>query len=280
MKALLRVRHGITYRKTGPVLTARRRNPTSYWPRRKTPRNTCRLTVIESFHERSRPRFQHARRSDRHCDRSAMAPTRCQALDRCDDRSARIVGSGSCLAAFSCCRSLGGSDAAAADVASVSTDASGAVPEVCDADPVRASNRVAPSLRRMRSRLLCVEGIRLVMYFGGLASSSACEHGDESSLGGSWRSVERWTLMLPCRLQIDDLSGDCALRGRGGTGSTSEETRAITPGIIVDADAKIRSQGGDGRASCLPIVVTVDECRAIVGGVAKRFDHSHCLFTP
>jgi hypothetical protein len=131
--------------------------------------------VIESLHERRRPRFQHARRSDRHCECSAMAPTRRQALDRCDDRSARIVGSGSCLAAFSCCRSLGGIDAVAADVASVSTDASGAVSEMCHPDPVRASNRVAPNLRRMRSRLLCAKGIRFVMYLGGLASFSACD---------------------------------------------------------------------------------------------------------
>ncbi len=280
MKALHRVRHGITCRKTGPVPTVRRRNPTSLPSKRKSPRNALRRTVIESSNERRRPHFQHARRADGRFERSAVASTGRQTLDRRDDRSAWIMDRDNGLAASGYCRSLGGDDVVTSHVARASADARRTMSAMCHPDPVRASNRIAPSVRRMRCCLLCTEGVRLVNNSGGRACLWSCGYDDLCNPAGLRGSVERWTLVLPCRLKIDNLSGDCQLDCRRDARSTSKVTGAITPGIIVNADAKIRGQGSVGRAGRLPVGVAVDERGAVVGGVAKRFYRSHCLFTP
>jgi hypothetical protein len=50
------------------------------------------------------------------------------------------------------------------------------------------------------------------------------------------------TLLLPCRLEIDDVSTDRGQFGRTLGRTTVEETGPEASGIIIDTDAKVRCQ--------------------------------------
>lgn len=114
------------------------------------------------------------------------------------------------------------------------------------------------------------------------AQADCCgPHGGPEWLGafsvGRWNAVELRSVLLSCRLEVDDLSPDRHTLG-GNRVAASEVTCAKTPGIIVDADAQIRSQRGVSGAGSLSIRVAVrkrSRQTAFIGRTAKRLYCSH-----